>query len=173
MPRNYWMFVQSTEDFEVSKEKGFTIHGLKKRQRRRAQRMAPEDRALYYISGKRKWAATASITSHYFEDRTPLWQADRNGERFPYRVKLTPAIVLDEPDYVDAMILGPRLDYLKRWPPERWPLALFDTLHLLPQKDFNLIEDEMKRVVSGRSEASGDYAAGEGSPAGSNENPSS
>jgi hypothetical protein len=65
-------------------------------------------------------------------------------------VRLTPSIVLDETDYIDALEVGPRLEYVKRWPPERWPLAFHDTLHLLPQKDFRLIEGEMKKIVSRR-----------------------
>ena len=150
MPKNYWMVVQTPENFERSKERGFTIHGLKTRQRRRAQRMEPDDRVLFYVSGLRKWTAIASIASRYFEDRSPIWDSGPKGERYPYRVKLSPSIVLDERDYIDALELGPRLEYVKRWPPESWPLAFHDTLHLLPQRDFRLIEAEMKKIVSGR-----------------------
>ena len=45
------------------------------------------------------------------------------------------------------MQLGPRLEYVKRWPPESWHLAFFETLHLIPQRDFRLLEGEMKRVL--------------------------
>ena len=113
--------------------------------------MGPEDLVLFYVSGIRKWTAIASITSKYFEDRSPIWRSHgRKREEFPYRVKLAPSIVLDEKDYIDALVLGPRLEYLKRWAPEKWPLAFQDTLHLLSQKDFRLIEGEMKRVLSKR-----------------------
>ena len=148
MARNYWMFVQSPEDFEISQKRKFSIHGMTRRQRRRAQRMAPDDRVLYYISSRNRWAVSGYIKSTYFEDVTPIWKSDSGVEKFPYRVNISPTIVLREHDYIDAMILGPRLTYLKRWSPERWPLAFFDTLHLLPQKDFNLVENEMSRVVS-------------------------
>ena len=151
MPKNYWMFVQTPENFEITRERGFNLHGLRSRHRRRAQRMGQDDRVLFYVSGIRKWVATASITSKYFEDRTPVWMSHgKRVEEFPYRVRLTPAIVLDEKDYIDAMVLGPRLEYAKRWAPERWYLAFQDTLHLLPQRDFRLIESEMKKAPSGR-----------------------
>ncbi len=146
MARNYWMVVQTTEDFEISRQMGFTLHGLRFSQRRRAQRMEPQDSLLYYVSGTRKWSAIATVTSTYFEDRTPVWQTNGSCEEYPYRVKLEPALVLDEKDYIDALFLAPRLEYLKRWAPERWPEAFVDTLHLLPQRDFRLIEGEMKRV---------------------------
>ena len=146
MAKNYWMVVQTTEDFEISRQMGFTLHGLRFSQRRRAQRMEPQDSLLYYVSGLRRWSAIATVTSTYFEDRTPVWTTNGGGQEYPYRVKLEPALVLDEKDYIDALQLAPRLEYLKRWAPERWPEAFVDTLHLLPQRDFRLIEDEMKRV---------------------------
>lgn len=110
--------------------------------------MEPDDRILFYVGGEvRKWTAIAVVKSKYFEDRTPIWES--NGSRqelFPYRVKTSPSIVLDESDYIEARKLAPRLEYVKRWPPELWPLAFFDTLHLIPQRDYRLIEEEMKRI---------------------------
>ena len=151
MAKNFWMVVQSPENFEISKRRGFNLHGLTSRQRRRAQRMEPDDRMLFYVGGDiRKWAAIAAVAERYYEDRTPVWRSNGRREDFPYRVKLAPKVVLDQPDYIDAMVLAPRLEYLKRWPPELWPLAFVDTLHLLPQRDFRLIEGEMKRVLSKR-----------------------
>jgi predicted RNA-binding protein len=152
MPKNYWMVVQTPENHEITKGLGFTLYGLTSRQRRRARRMEQEDRILFYVGGDvKKWSAIANVTSPYFEDRTPIWKSNGSfDEVFPYRVKISPSIVLDEADYIDARILAPRLEYLKRWPPELWPLAFFDTLHLLPQNDFRLIETEMKRFRRGR-----------------------
>ena len=148
MPNNYWMVVQTPENHEITRGQGFTLHGLTSKQRRRARRMEPDDRILFYVGGEvRKWTAIATVTSKYFEDRTPIWES--NGSRrelYPYRVKTTPSIVLDEADYIEARILAPRLEYVKRWPPELWPLAFFDTLHLIPQSDYRLIEAEMRRI---------------------------
>ena len=148
MAKNYWMFVESLENFVITKDLGFTLHGLGPKYRRRAERMRPDDRVVFYVSGLRKWTATATITSRYFEDNTPIWKSVGRDNGYPYRVNLAPDVVVDESDYIDALILAPRLDYVKRWAPEDWPLAFFDRLHLLPQRDFRLIEGEMKRVVS-------------------------
>ena len=148
MGRNYWMVVSPPEDFEVTKERGFGIFGVRAKYRRRSQRMQPDDRMLFYVSGIRKWAATATVVSGSFEDRTPIWKPNRKSEVFPYRVRLKPTMVLEEDDYIDALWLAPSLEYVKRWAPEDWPLAFFDTLHLLPQKDFKLIENEMVRLTS-------------------------
>ncbi len=148
MGKNYWMMVASPEDYEITKQHGFTVYGVRNKYRRRALRMQPEDRILFYVTGLRKWTATATITSGFFEDRTPIWNVDGRTEVYPFRVKTKPEIILKEDDYIDALLLAPRLDYLKRWAPEDWPLAFFESLHLLPQKDFRLIEAEMNRFVT-------------------------
>ena len=142
------MFVEAPQNFEITREIEFSLFGMGAKYRRRAERMQPQDRVLFYINGVRKWPASATITSTYFEDNSPLWHPTTRGESFQYRGKLKPDIVLDEEDYIDAMILGPRLDYVKRWAPENWPLAFWDRLHLLPQRDFRLIEGEMERITS-------------------------
>lgn len=149
MGKNYWMIVDSAERYAELKEKGFSIYGVGSKFRRRAQRMQPDDQVIFYIRGLRKWGATAVIKSKYFTDETEIWKPGPHGETYPYRVEMAPELVLEERDYIDALILAPRLEYVKRWAPEDWPLAFFDTLHLLPQKDFRLIEDEMKRIVKG------------------------
>ena len=159
MAKNYWMFVETLENFEITRELGFTLHGLSVRYRRRAERMQPDDRALFYVTGIRKWTATATITSRYFEDDTPIWKPLGRRGGYPYRVNMAPDLVVDEEDYIDALLLAPRLEYLKRWAPEDWPLAFFDGIHLLPQRDFRLIEGEMKRVMSKRRKSKGTNGA--------------
>ena len=151
MGRNYWMVSTTLDDFEVTRDRGFSIFGMGARYRRRAQRMQPDDRMLLYVRQLRKWTGVVSVTSEYFEDRSPIWNVGTRGENYPYRVKIKPEIVLREEDYIDALLIAPRMEYLKRWLPETWPLAFFDTLHLIPQKDFNLIEGEMKRIITNNS----------------------
>ena len=148
MGRNYWMVSTTLDDFQITKDRGYSIFGMGSKYRRRAQRMQPDDRMLMYVRQLRKWTGVVSVTSEYFEDRTPIWNVGSRGENYPYRVKIRPEIVLKEEDYIDALVLAPRMEYLKRWLPETWPLAFFDTLHLIPQKDFSLIEGEMKRIVA-------------------------
>ena len=155
MAKNYWMVVMTPENFEITKERGFDLYGMRRRHRRRAQRMEPDDVILIYVNEIRKWTAITQVTSRYFESDEPVWESvgtpDRGkGDSFPYRVETQPFIVLEDKDYIDARVIGPSLEYVKRWVPEQWPLAFIETLHLLPQRDFRLIEAEMKKVVTGR-----------------------
>ena len=146
MPRNYWMVVTSPENFQITRRQGFKVHGLKSYHQRKVQRIEPGDRILYYIGGQRYFAATATVTSRYFEERSSPRNKEGVGE-FPLKVRIQPEIVLDEKDFMDARQLAPRLDYVRRWSPEDWYIAFAQSnLHLLPKKDFSLVEHEMKKV---------------------------
>lgn len=149
MGRNFWMITTSLENFQISREMGFNVQGVTASQRRRAQRMQLEDRILYYIRGIQKFGGTATITSTCFEDHKPIWKSSNGKEEYPFRVHTEPNFILKEENFMDARQIGPRLDYVKRWPPENWHLAFHGSLHLLPQKDFKLIEGEMKKLIRG------------------------
>lgn len=148
MGKNYWMVSATLEEYEAIKDKGFRVYGMGSKYRRRVQRMQPNDRMLLYVRQLRKWTATVSVASEYYEDRTSGGSAKGRGGGYPFRVRIKPDILLNEEEYIDALILAPRMDYLKRWLPELWPLAFFDTLHLIPQRDFSLIEGEMRRIMA-------------------------
>ena len=145
--KNFWMVSETNENFKKSQELNFSIHGLKSKYRKQAKRMEPNDRVLFYIYNKKKWALTATITSKSFIDNKTIWTSIYPDESYPNRVYMQPDIILKENNYIDAMILAPSLEYLKKWLPEMWPLAFYENLHLIPSKDFNLIESEMKRLI--------------------------
>ncbi len=168
MPRNYWMLVTTPENYRITRDHDFTVQGVKAALRKRAERMEVGDRLLYYLSGSQRFAATVTITSTYFEEHTLLWTARSEGEDYPYRVHIEPAVVLEEEKFLDAKQIGPRMEYIKKWAPERWPLAFIGDLHIIPKNDFSFIEEEMKKIVSARnslSESSGDSALAAGQPA--------
>lgn len=139
------MIVTTPEDFRITRDKGFTVEALRSKQRRKVQRVEPGDRILYYISQIRTFAATAIVTSHYFEDHTPIWNS-KDHDDTSYRVHIKPNLVLNERQYIDAYQVGPRLEYVRRWIPEEWHLALHGNLHLTPKKDFLLLEGEMRKI---------------------------
>jgi predicted RNA-binding protein len=151
-PRNYWMVVLSPENFKILQDNGFTLMGLERSLKKRAQRMEVGDRALFYVKYSRFFAATATVGAEAVEDATPMWDAGvATNEMFPWRVKLRPEHVLDETKYIDARDIAPRLEYVRKWTPERWPLAFQGTLHLIPKLDFQMLEDEMRKLSPRRS----------------------
>ena len=146
MGKTYWMLVTTQENLDITRSRGFSVQGVDTKNRRKALRIGPEDRVLYYVSDKKGFAATATVTSDNFEDHERIWKHHDDQETFPHRVELSPDVVLDESEYVDGYQVGPTLQYVKKWPPDMWPLAFFGMLHIIPQRDFNFIESELRRV---------------------------
>ena len=156
MPGSRWMIALTPENYEITRQHGFSVLGLKTRHRRKAERMLPGDRVLYFVSQTNVFPVVATITSGFFEDHRPVWvNYDQRADNYPWRVSTRPEIVLDEHEAVDAHQIAPRLLYVKRWPPELWPLALQGSIHLLSSQDFALIEREMERVMEQRERRGG------------------
>lgn len=149
MPHNFWMIVSNPDNFQITKELGFTKQGLKSQHRRKIQRIESGDRILFYVSGARRFTATATATSSYSEEDTRVWRKEGAAD-WPFLIQIKPEVILEEHQYINANLLAPRLDYVKRWPPENWYMAFQGNLHLLPKNDFLLIEDEMKKLKYGK-----------------------
>lgn len=146
MGKTYWMLVTTQENLDITRARGFNMQGVDTKNRKKAVRMGPEDRVLYYVSDKKGFAATATVTSDSFEDDERIWKHHRDKETFPHRVEIDPDVVLEESSYVDGYQVGPTLEYVKKWPPHLWPHAFFGMLHIIPQRDFNFVEAELKRA---------------------------
>ena len=153
MPRGktYWMVASSPENFNITRNLDFTIQGMMFRQRRKAQRMEPGDRLVYYITGVQRFGATATVTSKCVEDHEPIWKSEGKADDFPWRVSVKADVALEDEQFLDAREIGPRMEYVRRWPPEYWPLAFQGNLHILPKSDFELLEEEMRKVNSKQS----------------------
>ena len=145
MAKNYWMIVLSPENFAITRQQRFSFQGLKGQQGRKVQRVGPGDRVLFYLSQQRLFTATATVTSPCVEAHDLPWQKEGTAE-WAYRFNIEPNFVLAADDYMEAHYIAPRLDYVKRWIPEEWYLAFQENLNLLPKRDFQLLEDEMRKV---------------------------
>lgn len=146
-PRNYWMVAVRPEYYDKCVEQSFSLLGMGRAQRKRVQRMEIGDRVMFYVTERLVFAATASVTSTYFEDDTPTWPSLDDRKHFAWRVKIAPVVRLDDRHLLDARLIAPRMEYVKKWPPEQWPLAFQGLLHLIPKADFALLEEEMRRGV--------------------------
>lgn len=147
-PRNYWMVAVRPEYYDKCVEQQFTLLGMGKSQRKRVQRMEIGDRVLFYVTVRMVLGAVATVSSTYFEDDTPTWPALEPDDNLAWRVQIKPDVVLDDAHIVDARLIAPRMQYVKKWAPEQWPLAFQGLLHLIPKQDFALIEDEMRKGVA-------------------------
>ena len=149
MPSNFWMIANNERNFRITQDRGFTVLGLKSQHRRKVQRISQGDRLLVYVTHLRRFVATATATSDYYEAEDTIWEKEGRAG-FPFRVNVNPDLVLRDELFMNANLIAPRLEYVKRWAPEDWYMAFQGNLHLLPKSDFLLIEEEMKKLYLGK-----------------------
>ena len=147
---NYWMFAETEENCSTTRELGFTLFGMSGKYKKRAQRMQPNDRVIFYVRQKMCWIASATVVSKSYVDEELIWGDESTSKEYRHRVKLKPDHILKPEEFIDGLVIGPSLEYVKRWSPEYWPLAFWEKLHLLPQTDFRLLENEIIRKKTGK-----------------------
>ena len=138
----YWIIVGSPDNFARSRELGFTVQGIKSRHRKKAEKMRPGDKIVYYLTGLKAFAAIATITSPYFEAHDRVWSSgnpDKAAEDYPFRVSIEPDVILDPGSYVDAEPIARQMSYVSKWPAANWTLAFQGTVHMVDAADFELI----------------------------------
>jgi len=152
----YWIIVGSPENFQKTRELGFIVQGTKSRHRKKAEVMKPGDKIVYYITGKKAFAAISTITSPYFESHEAIWKSKdpkKDAEDYPFRVETTLDFALDDDDWVDAEPLARQMEYASKWPAANWTLAFQGNVHKIPESDFELIRaalsDKAAAVGSG------------------------
>ena len=106
MPSNFWMTINNERNFRITQRMGFTVMGLKAQHRRKIQRVADGDRILMYLSHRRRFVATATAISDYFEAGDTIWEKEGKAG-FPYRVNIRPEIVLRDDQFMDANLIAP------------------------------------------------------------------
>lgn len=147
----HWVIVSSVDNWHRTRERDFTIQGMKTRQRKKAAQMRPGDKFIYYCTGVKAFAGITTITSEAFEDDEPIWGSSnkkREDEEYPHRVTIEPDLALPEEDFVSAEPLARQMTYAKKWPAEHWTLAFQGNLHLVPEEDYRLIRDALESAAS-------------------------
>lgn len=138
----FWIIVGSQGNLDRTRELGFTLQGLKSRHRKKAALMRPGDRIAYYVTGRKVFAATATITSTYVEQHDRIWQSGdpkKADEDYPFRVEIEPDVILDDHEAVDAEPIARQMTYVAKWPAANWTLAFQGNVHTVSADDFALI----------------------------------
>lgn len=148
MEIKYWLITTSPENFEISRKIGFKICGLKERYKKTVQQFKAGDKIIYYINNLSKFGAITRVTSRYCRNTTRIWKGGR--EYWPLRVKTEPGIVLDKDEFLEAKKLSDKLSFVNRYPKRYWQLAFQGSIRHIPGQDYEIIESEMEKIVSGR-----------------------
>ena len=149
----YWIIVGSPENFRRTAERGFSVQGIKSRHRKKAERMAPGDKIVYYLTGLKVFAGIATITSPYFERHERTWESGdpkKAAEDYPFRVRIEPEVVLAEEDFLPAEGVARQMQYVSKWPADNWTLAFQGNVHVIGEDDYRLIREAVEaRVPAG------------------------
>jgi hypothetical protein len=137
--RSYWMIVTSPSNFERTRKLRFTQQGMKRKHLRKAERMSAGDRMCWYVTGTQTFAATATLTSPFFEGAQKIWVSDGAPDDYPWRVRIKKERALSPARGVPAADLVPKLRFVHKWPRASWHLAFQGNVHELPAEDFALI----------------------------------
>jgi hypothetical protein len=131
-----WLVTGSPENFGRTRDLGFSVQGFKSRQRKKVlEQMRPGDGLVYYLSGVQAFGGTVTIQSEGYEDHEVIWQS-KPGEDYPFRVKISPDVVLEEEQWVPSEVVAPGLAYVQKWPAEHWKLAFQGNLRQIPDEDY-------------------------------------
>lgn len=144
-----WLVTGSPENFGRTRDLGFSVQGFKSRQRKNVlERMRPGDGLVYYLSGVQAFGGTVTIESEGYEDHEVIWQS-KPGEDYPYRVKISPDVVLEEEQWVPSEVVAPGLAYVQKWPAEHWKLAFQGNLRQIPDEDYAALRQAIAAARKG------------------------
>ena len=146
---NYWLISTSPEDFKIDRQIDFLTQGLKERHKKMVQQFKPGDRVVYHITKISKLGAIATVTSGYYYDTENRIWADQK-EIWPVRTKSEPYLVLEDDELLDLKKLVKDLSFIKD--KVNWGIYLRGSLRKLPEEDYQLVESEMRKIISRRTE---------------------
>ena len=148
-----WIVVGSPENYEIARSRGFDMFGFKSSRKRESATMRRGDKLIFYLTGIMKFGGVATIESDVFEDHTPVFRTEKKpGEDYPWRVRTSGDILLDEDRWLDVKEYADRLE-LTRARGEYWRLAFQGNLHRISDEDYAIlrtdIEAASRKVAAG------------------------
>jgi hypothetical protein len=143
-----WVIVTGYDNFFRTADRGFSLQGVKSRQRRKAEAFRPGDTALYYVTGVKAFAGAVTIKSEAWEDHELIWQS-KPGEDYPWRFEIAPRLVLPaEADWVPALSLIDDIAYAQKWPREHWTLAFQGNVHSWSDEDAAVVLGALEKSAA-------------------------
>ena len=145
MANTYWLVNLSSENYKILKKRSFDILGFSKKDNKLTNKIDINDNVIFYVSDFRSFVGQARVNSKKFHETKQIW--DKNSdENLPYRFKLNNPKILDENNFVSAYHVAPSLNYIKKWAPENWYLALLSPVHVISQNDYSIISSNLDSV---------------------------
>jgi predicted RNA-binding protein len=146
-----WILTSSPENHEATREHGFSVIGIKERNRARALQIEPGDRIVLYLTKVMAFAGSITVTGELYEDRAKIWPGKPGkADAYPWRFTTEPEIVLEKEEWVPAEDLSTKLDHIRKWPPEHWKLAFQGQLRTVSEHDAQLLVKRLRTAARAR-----------------------
>src|ERR1044072_9205266 len=111
-----WILTSSPDNHVATAERGFSVIGIKERNRARALQMEPGDRIVLYLTKGMCFAASIRITGELYEDRSEFGRGKpATADACPLRFATEPELVLAEPDWLSAESVKDELEHILKW----------------------------------------------------------
>lgn len=140
-----WILTGSPENYEATRARGFTVIGLKERNRNRALQIEPQDRIVLYLTRLMAFAGSIRIEAELYEERSKIWPGKPGkADPYPWRFETSPEVILEEPEWVPAASLVDELEHIQKWPREHWKLAFQGQIRPISERDARTLLDRMR-----------------------------
>jgi hypothetical protein len=143
-----WVLTGSPENFAATRERGFSVIGLKERNRARALLIEPDDRIVLYVTRVKAFGGSIRVTGELFEDRAKVWPGKPGkADAYPWRFPTEPEVVLDEEAWVPAERLVGSLEHIAKWPSEHWTLAFQGQIRPVSERDADVLLERLRAAA--------------------------
>ena len=140
-----WILTASPENHEATAAHGFSVIGLKERNRNRALEIEQGDRIVLYLTRVMRFAASIRVTGDLYEDREKIWPGKPGkADAYPWRFATEPELVLAEAEWLEAESVKDDLEHIRTWPPEHWKLAFQGQVRRVSDGDADLLLERMR-----------------------------
>ena len=145
-----WILTSSPDNHAATREIGFSVIGLKERNRKRAERIEPGDRIVLYLTKEMTFGGSIIVTGEMFEDRTKIWPGKPgNPDSYPWRFNTEAEIILSPDSHVPAETLKDDLEHIGKWPAEHWKLAFQGQIREVGEADADLLVRTLSAAANG------------------------
>jgi hypothetical protein len=146
-----WILTASPENHEATREHGFSVIGIKERNRARALQIEPGDRIVLYLTKVMSFAGSIIVTGEMYEDRKKIWPGKPGkADAYPWRFATEAEIALEQPEWVPAEELATKLEHIRKWPAEHWKLAFQGQLRTVSERDSKLLLERLGAAAAAR-----------------------
>jgi predicted RNA-binding protein len=140
-----WILTGSPDNYEATKAHGFTVIGLKERNRNRALEIEVGDRIVLYLTRVMAFAGSIRVEGELYEDRSKVWPGKPGkADSYPWRFQTSPEAILEESEWVPAVSLVDDLEHIRKWPREHWRLAFQGQIRPVSSHDAEILCERMK-----------------------------